>query len=537
MLGSEVAAALRDALIKFWRQWQPKPKSERSAGERNRIASLDCMGIVGVSLEAATNPYWAEQLSSEDARRAATYGTLEISGFPPWFGGLADSKPDEVRDVLAREALAEIGDPELRIRYEVLEDVSRAGAAVTKLIAPSLFVVLKQRDDIPTVALTPMLSIIVEGLGAERTEFVSLAIERFRVAEASLAALYLVSAFGIDADGATDALTDRLDVLDTKAQRELVQGLLPDLFGTGFAGSANRSVPLGFPTLERLVGIALRTIRHEEDRRRPSGQVFSPDARDDAEHARGAALEQLINTPGRATFATLQRLANDPNCPIDRNHLRERASERAHLDAESAAWLPEEAAAFEAAVEVAPSTAKDLQRTVLRRFEDMQHDLLHGDFAQGATLQSLDGETAVQNWVAERLRLKQGRAYSVEREPHVVDEKEPDVRLRARITDTSVATEIKIAESWTIRQLEAALVDQLCGRYLRARDGRHGVLLLVHQHARRNGWKDPDRGAFLSFEEVVVRLRRMTSVIASKSPDAPQAEIAVLDVSSCVAPR
>ena len=537
MLGAEVTAALRDALIKFWRQWRPKPKSERSPGERNRIASLDCMGVAGISLEAATNPRWAEQLSSEDARRATIYGTLEINGFPSWFAGLADAKPDEVREVLAREALAEIGDPEPRTRYEVLEDVARAGAGVAELIASALFAALKQRDDIPIAALTPMLRIMVEGLGTKRTGFVSLAIKRSQVAETSLAALYLASAFGIDADAATEALTERLEASDARAQTELGQALLPELFDTGSGRSTDGPVPLGFATLERLVGIAFRTIRHEADRRRPSGQVFSPDARDNAEDARGAAFKQLIDTPGRATFVALQRLTDDPNCPIDRNHLRECAIERAHQDAESAAWLPGEAAAFEAAAEAAPSTAKDLQRTALRRFDDMQHDLLHGDYAQGATLQGLDGEAAVQNWVADRLRLKQGRAYSVEREPHVADEKEPDVRLRARATDASVATEIKIAGSWTTRQLEAALVDQLCGRYLRAREGRHGVLLLVHQHSRRHGWKDPDTGAFLSFDEVVGRLRHMAAEIASESPDAPQPEIAALDVSSCAAPR
>jgi hypothetical protein len=138
-------------------------------------------------------------------------------------------------------------------------------------------------------------------------------------------------------------------------------------------------------------------------------------------------------------------------------------------DSEGAAWPPAEVIAFEATAEAAPSTAKDLQRTALRRFDDMQHELLHGDFAQGATLQALPVELAVQKWIAERLRLRQGRAYSVEREPHVADEKEPDVRLRTKATDASVAIEIKAPESWTITQLEAALLDQLCGRYLRAR--------------------------------------------------------------------
>jgi hypothetical protein len=142
-------------------------------------------------------------------------------------------------------------------------------------------------------------------------------------------------------------------------------------------------------------------------------------------------------------------------------------------------------------------------------------------------------ETAVQNWIADRLRLKQGRAYSVEREPHVVDEKEPDVRLRARVSDASVAIEIKVPESWTLEQLEAALTDQLCGRYLRARDARHGILLLVYKKARSKGWEDKKAGAFLTFSELVCRLRALAAHIAGTGPDAPQPEISVLDVSSC----
>jgi hypothetical protein len=399
-----------------------------------------------------------------------------------------------------------------------------------------LYTQLSDREDLPKGALSVMLRIIVEGLREHRAEFASLAIERFKAADTRSAALYLGAAFGVDGDAATDALIERLDRLEPRAQTELVQGILPDLFGTGFGRSSERPASLSFATLERLVGIAFRTIRYEEDRNRASGEAFSPDERDNAEHARGAAFKQLIDTPGRATFAAIARLAADPDCPIDRNVLGERAIERAHLDAENAPWLPGEAAAFEAAAEAAPSTGKDLQRTALRRLDDAQHDLLHGDFAQGATLQGLVDERAVQNWVAERLRLKQGRAYSVEREPHVVEEKEPDVRLRAKATDASLAIEIKIAESWTLPQLEAALADQLCGRYLRARDGRHGILLLVHQHARPQGWQVPGPGRFLAFGEVVEHLRRLAVEIASTEPDAPQPEIAVLDVSSCGVP-
>jgi hypothetical protein len=94
-----------------------------------------------------------------------------------------------------------------------------------------------------------------------------------------------------------------------------------------------------------------------------------------------------------------------------------------------------------------------------------------------------------------------------------------------------VAVEVKIAESWTLDDLEAALKIQLCGKYLRAREGRHGVLLLVHKRARPKSWLGHD-GAILTFDQVVEHLRTVAVGIASSSADAPQPEIAVLDVSS-----
>ena len=51
-----------------------------------------------------------------------------------------------------------------------------------------------------------------------------------------------------------------------------------------------------FESLDRLVGIAFRTIRIEEDHNRPSGQAYSPDDRDHAERARSAAFNQLVET-------------------------------------------------------------------------------------------------------------------------------------------------------------------------------------------------------------------------------------------------
>jgi len=119
----------------------------------------------------------------------------------------------------------------------------------------------------------------------------------------------------------------------------------------------------------------------------------------------------------------------------------------------------------------------------------------------------------------------------VEREPHVVDEKEPDVRIRAKATDANVAIEIKVAESWTLKELDDALEVQLCGRYLRASDGRYGVLFLVHQQGRPKGLGDTTTGNYLPFPEVVALLSARAAVIAGAHRDSPQPEVCVLDVS------
>jgi len=77
-----------------------------------------------------------------------------------------------------------------------------------------------------------------------------------------------------------------------------------------------------------------------------------------------------------------------------------------------------------------------------------------------------------------------------------------------------------------------ALTDQLCGRYLRAKDARYGILLLVHRKARKLGWRVSRRGSFLKFGQLVDHLRALAVRIMGNASYAPQPEIGVLNVSS-----
>jgi len=531
MIGSDLTAAFRDALIGFWRQWRPQLVSEHAADKRNTIRMVDCMGIAAVSVDAKATPDWPSSLTSSDATRAAQYATLEINGFPPWFGALAAAWPREVADVLMAEVRSQIsvvGNPPT---HGILQDLVYGPQEVAAAVFEPLLEELQREPGFPPALLSPVLEILSRGMASDdaKGRLAALALKRFGSSpDEEAAAVYLSAAFVTDPVSATEALTARLDFLDQGAQTRLGQWLLPRLFGP--FGRRDNPLQLPFEVLERLIVVAFRTIRVDQDTVRPSGVVYSSDDRDRAQDARSNAFSQFANTPGRATFIALNRWAELKDFPVGPRRLRGLAFARAAQDSEHAPWLPSEAYALEQHFELAPTTPADLREVAARRLSDIQHALLHGDFAQGRTVKNLANETEVQKWVATELRNRQGRAYSVEREPHVVDEKEPDIRLRAKASDASVPIEVKVPESWSLAKLEEALRDQLAGRYLRAQDGKYGILLLVHQQTRPRGWAAAD-GSFLTFEQVVAHLRKIADETAGSTHDAPQAFIEVIDVS------
>jgi hypothetical protein len=534
IIGSEATLAVRDGLIGIWRQWKPRLKSERDPANRNRINSIDCMGIAGITLEAKGSPHWSQALSSDEARRATEYATVELNNFPFWIKDVAATHPTEVRDVLLKEVVSEIERTEPGAHAGTLSDIDHADTVVSNMIASDLFRELRDSSDVPAGCLAPILRIVSRGLTtSERAAFTTFCLRRFRdIADPAVASLYLKAVFVDGPDMATDAFLERLDSLPDQAQTVLATHAMPAIFGGRFGRDDAPLIHVPPHVLERLVIVAFRTIRVEEDNDRPNGEVFSPNTRDDAEGARSNVFGLLTRTPGQATFDAINRFQEIDNFAIPKANLLELAFDRAANDAEAERWNPADLLIFEKTAETAPSTGKDLKHVVMRRLGDIQHDLLHGDFAQGRSFKTLPAEVDVQNWIGDRLRMKQGRSFSVEREPHVIDEKEPDIRVRAKASDANVSIEIKVAESWTLEQLEEALIEQLCGRYLRAKDGRHGILLLVNQMERSNGWKSRKDG-FLTFAQLVVHLHEIALRICGASWDGPQPEIAALNVSSC----
>lgn len=534
VLGPDVTHEATAALKKFWRAHKPTLTSSRPANKRNIGSKLDCMGIAGISLEAKADDLWASELTSEEATTAAQLSTLELNGFPWWISQLIEMWPDEVAAVFVHEAMDHLTvNPD---QHGFLDKVAYADARLSALIAPALLKHVTKQDNLRGAPLEKAFNIIGRALSdiTLPPKFISMALARFASAEnAEDAALYLGFAMRTSPEASIEALSLKLDTLGSADQKILAEHVLPAMFGDRWLRDGVNPAVLPFTVLERLVRIAFRTIRFEEDIQHEG--VYSPGARDHAEDARSTLFKQLYETAGRETLEALKRIGADPNLQFPVGRLAELAYERASTDAEHEPWPASEAFEMEKAFDAAPLTPRDLQLVALSRIVEMNDDLHNHRFSQGTALKRLPKEEDVQKWLAWEMERAGGRAYSLEREPHVVDEKEPDIRLQSKVTDASLPLEIKVAESWSLRQLENALTVQLAGRYLRQRDHRHGVLILVHKDARAEGWEG-ENGVMLTFPEVIKRLQRLAYELGAGVIDAARVEIAVIDISDITIP-
>ncbi|MCQ2003128.1 hypothetical protein [Rhizobium sp. NRK18] len=535
IFGEEVVRELARAFITYWRMWTPKLKAEEPASKRNQILAVDCIGITGVSIEATNDPEWAAKLSGAEATSASVYATLELNGFAPWIKDLARSQPDALRDVLVRALSRDLAPRNQNdVRFDMLDDLYRADKSVAGLACDFLLDLLKRRKQMSGRLLQKTLGILTR-IEASQLDVRAIAEDRIPACKIlDTQAQYIAALFRLAPGKAIEKLHTVLQTQSLKQQTALVQALLPRLVGDQWHGDERAVSEIPFEHLEKLNLLAFGVLKPEDDNRHESGKVYSPDERDAAESARSALFKRLCDTPGLATYEALKRLRDTTKFPIPRRRMSELMMTRLVQDSEHEAWEPLDVVNFEKDFSTSPRNAHDLQRLAVQRLKDIEHALTHADFAQGRTFKNLTHEVDVQNWVANELRNKQGRGYSLEREAHVADEKEPDVRLRAKATDANVPIEVKVAESWTLKQLEVALYQQMIGQYLRDRENRYGILLFAHQKPRRDGWQKPDK-TYLNFSEIIDHLRTLAHEVAMQRPYSPQVEIVTLDVSSVAA--
>lgn len=533
IFGPELTRRFGRALIDF--AYARVPSSSLSASaEARSVTNFDVMALAGMSLAASTIPGWVDKIDTARADQAAQLAMIELNGFPDYLSSLAKAHPESVRKVLmsAVEGQLSRANPEA---HGVLDRLEYADKALARLLAADLERYLEEQPAMPQAMLEKIVSVLVRAVPPVQPGLLELAQQRVREAgDPAEAAHYMLLLFGLEGDSAVDALSEKMASLDAEGQSVLCCTLLPRLFGDRIRRSIKPPVPLSVDRLVQLLIIAFEGVRPGEDIHRPSGKVYSPGQRDAAQGAREMIFDQILKTPGEAAHAALLRLATIPDFPIRPEWLRAHAFRHAEADAELAPWLPEDVLTFERSFGRPPTTTADLQLLARRRIEAIQHDLINGRFAQGDTLQGLVDENAVQRWLATQFEVRQAESYTVQRETHYADEKEPDITLVSRHSGVELPIEVKVVDDLAVAQLEAALETQLCGQYLRHSSTRHGVLLLVHQEARPKGWTLTAGNPPVPFGVVVGHLEKLATAIRERSSTGPQPIVVAIDVSRVV---
>jgi hypothetical protein len=124
--------------------------------------------------------------------------------------------------------------------------------------------------------------------------------------------------------------------------QQFAVGLLGDRHGSGARVGAYRNAE----NLKNLYLLMHRYIRVENDIERANKGAYSPTLRDDAQHARDALFNMLVQVPGADTYAAIKALASEHPEPGHRGCIAERARERATMDADEPLWTIEQVGDF-----------------------------------------------------------------------------------------------------------------------------------------------------------------------------------------------
>lgn len=533
ILGEDLTRRFGTALIAFADAHMPLGSVE-DASEHRLTSNFDIIALTGTALAAGTVAGWASSITPERAAQAARLAVAELNGFPAYLVQLAVAHPQVVRTVLLKAVHAQLSraDP---AAHGMLDRLEHADPALGRLIVDDLAAYLQVNAEVQVVSLERIVSALIRALPKQVEGLAELARRRAEEStDPGAAAYYLLLLFALEGDPAVDVLRAKMATLDGRSQADLCCILLPRLFGDRFNRAVNPPRALSVRRLEQLLIIAFEGVRPSEDTVRPDLVVYSPELRDEAQDARNMIFDLLRKTSGEAAHAALVRLTSMPGFPIEPKHMRIWTRRHAEADAVLTEWLPGDVVTFERSFDRAPTTTADLQLVARRRTERIQHDLIDGKYAQGDTLQGLVDEPAVQRWLAIQFEALQGEAYTLQRETHYAGEKEPDIVLTSRHSGVELPIEIKVVDELTVAQMEAALVNQLCGQYLRHASARHGILLLVYQKARLGGWNLVPGEPLAPFSAVLEHLVNQARLIREDLATGPQPIVAAIDVSEVV---
>jgi hypothetical protein len=520
--GSDISDAFAAGLKAFWRSYRPPFRFEN-----DRIRTERTIGLAGLQLEfeSGLDPC---ALHEDEVRFAARYATLEMNGFPAWFGGLAAAHAElvcgELSVVLEADLRLENGE-----HTEMLHKFRGLPIEVREPMAMWTLSILEHKSPENGEALENALR-VCEWLPSNEISRLAALCESRLWASLSLkhAAFWWRAWAWADSAEAVGFLEEYAVDADPASLEDVV-GTLAAKLDSWPPGSNSPSLARLFDcvaALERLVPLVYATIRPEDDKENETGMACFVDDRNHAEAFRSSIFDALVRA---GDSAALERVAEDPRMAKYRDVLLKHARQAPQLSVLARAMTPSEAMEWSLSHAMPVRIPLELYRVALDRLDDIKEQVERGESSTRGLFAGAD-EKKFQPWLMQQLEQLEARhhqGYTVHREEEADRRKLPDLRLyHSACGEHPVSIEVKVAENCSGPELIEALEDQLVGRYLRASKSRHGVLLLCSRGQRKKwrlGGQNRDlagAGQFLQAE---------ADAIVHDSPDIDALSVVTLD--------
>jgi hypothetical protein len=451
--GRDIANRLRVTLQRMWRKDKPTLRSERPADKKNTFLVRWQLGLAAIYAEAE-DPRWATKLTKDEARLAARYAPIELSGFPSWLDALVAAHSKAVDAVLGQELSFSLREPLDDSNSAIfLQNVRHASPRVTALFIPRIKAWLDEmrggrvgNNPAAEDRLSQAVDVLMQSGDQNIREMLAdiAAEELSRGHQSPFGKVWMPVLMQLNPEAGVIALENGL-----KASRPSERGVGVEWFSALF-GHDHRGTTVDLRRTEFSPKLLLRLTRLAYQHVRPADDVqhegaYSPDDRDHAERGRSTVLSALLATTGTDGWDAKLEMAQDPLFANFKDRAIAIARERAAEEVDGAALSEREFVALDTYGEAPPST-RDAMFTVMRDRLDDIDDMLLQDASPRETWATIADERLMRREIARELLNHANHIYTVDQEAATADEKETDIRLRATASAQQATIELKIGE-------------------------------------------------------------------------------------------
>ena len=509
----ETADKLRRVLMSIWRDDRPTLPSERPECERNKLLVRWQLGLAAIYAEAE-DPDWAVELNEAEAELAVRYAPIELNGLPQWIERLGDCHPNAVDRTLGNELSWELSLPPSEHGHSsLLQGIGNAPESVARIFLPRLESWLDAGGDRINCAdnVTGMTERVRQVTRVILKHGNAVEIERLREKAIhslgqqfpfALRLVWLSILMRIDPQAGVEKLAEQIEIVEPSERSDAVTWLA-SLFGDrqdGIGLGDERFTP---QLLLRLLRLAYRHVRIEDDAHHEG--TYSPDIRDDAEHARNCIVGALLNSKGEEGWSAKLEMAADPLCAHFKDRILAVAEENWAEEIDADIFDEAQAVTLDRSGEAPASTNRAMFEIMKDRLSDLD-ELLLRDISPREAWAGISDEKVMRREIARELSHAANSIYTVDQEAVTADEKETDIRLRSVASPHEAVIELKLGDGRTVKDLRDTIEKQLVKKYMAAEHSRAGALMVTLAKDRK--WDHPDGGRKINVDELFSLLRK-----------------------------